>query len=250
MTQIKQIINGKTVIEYEKSMIYIIENIIDNSFCDELIQMINTVNREKLSFAPRQNVECDIVYFENLLKLNDELVYKFSTDNTEVNELLNKPSCQSIYTNKLNGITSDTVTQNYNKVNDTMRAVIDIMQNINPNICFDYNSNYLLRKVYGSTRLHIDNISEINNENNIVFLKDNKKYIGDLFIRSASIIFALNDDYDGGIFNFPYYDIKIKLKKGSVIIFPPYWTHKHEVYTVENNTYRYTLSTWSCMKIN
>ena len=45
-------------------------------------------------------------------------------------------------------------------------------------------------------------------------------------------------------------DIKVKLKKGSVIIFPPFWTHPHETEDLLNNTYRYTINTWSCQKIN
>ena len=64
-------------------------------------------------------------------------------------------------------------------------------------------------------------------------------------VRNASMIFALNDDYDGGEFHFPCQDIHIRMKKGSVIIFPPYWTHPHEVSCIRNGTYRYTINTWA-----
>jgi hypothetical protein len=46
------------------------------------------------------------------------------------------------------------------------------------------------------------------------------------------------------------YNISLKMKKGSVIIFPPYWTHLHEVSNLENNTYRYTINTWTLENIN
>jgi predicted 2-oxoglutarate/Fe(II)-dependent dioxygenase YbiX len=60
---------------------------------------------------------------------------------------------------------------------------------------------------------------------------------------------TLNDDYEGGQFIFPYYDITVKLKKGSVLIFPPFWTHEHSTNELENNTFRYTITTWNCDRI-
>mgnify|MGYP003968137707 CR=1 FL=1 len=57
-------------------------------------------------------------------------------------------------------------------------------------------------------------------------------------------IVMLNDDYEGGIFHFPNQKISVKLKKGQLIAFPPYWTHLHGVEAVINNTYRYTINTW------
>ena len=59
-----------------------------------------------------------------------------------------------------------------------------------------------------------------------------------------SIIICLNDDYEDGEFYFPIQDFRIKLKKGQIIAFPPYWTHQHMVSTPTNNTYRYTINTW------
>ena len=59
-----------------------------------------------------------------------------------------------------------------------------------------------------------------------------------------SIIIALNDDYEGGIFHFPYQDFNVKLKKGQLIAFPPYWTHLHGVESPANGTFRYTINTW------
>ena len=59
-----------------------------------------------------------------------------------------------------------------------------------------------------------------------------------------SVIIALNDDYEGGIFHFPHQNFTKKLGKGELIAFPPYWTHLHGVETPLNNTIRYTINTW------
>ena len=248
MTQKIHNVNGMTIIEYEKSNIYIIENILDTVFCDELIKLIDILPLQKLVHCKENNVECNIAYINKLSKLNDELYYPFETDTNRYNKILDNIKLKkSIYTNQLNGITHDDINKYIDKINCNMLKIENIMEKINKNIKFNCNSGYLLRKNYGKTILHIDNMSEVY-DCNLNFIKDNKKNSYKM-IRNASIIFGLNDNYDGGMFNFPYYDITFKLKKGSVVIFPPYWTHEHEVCTVENNTYRYTLSTWSCMKI-
>lgn len=103
------------------------------------------------------------------------------------------------------------------------------------NITCSGDSGYCLRKIYGPTRLHKDgiNINPIDN-----------RYLPIRKIRNMSIIICLNDDYDGGEFYFPSQDYKIKLKKGQIIAFPPYWTHPHMVSEPTNNTYRYTINTW------
>ena len=183
-----------------------------------------------------------------MIKINDDLYYEFSTDESKYNELLqNIKFKKSIYTNKLNGMKNTDFTDYKTKMNNIMLIIKSLMYQINPEIVFDYNTNYILRKIYGKTRLHIDGIYEVQ-ESNINFIKDNI-YGNYKMVRESSIIFGLNDDYDGGLFNFPYYDVSLKLKKGSVLIFPPFWTHKHQVYELENNTYRYTISTWSCRQI-
>jgi hypothetical protein len=96
-------------------------------------------------------------------------------------------------------------------------------------------SGYCLRKIYGPTRLHVDgiNVEKIDN-----------RYIPIRKVRKMSVIIALNEDYDEGTFHFPYQDYSIKLKKGDLIAFPPYWTHLHGVDSPANGTVRYTINTW------
>ena len=242
-------LDNNSVIEYEKSCIYIIENILQDDFCQELIDIINTVPLKKIVHSKGNNVECNIVYIEEMMKENDELFYEFSTNTKKYEELLEKIKNPDtpIHKNKLNGIKIKKIKKYNDVINEIMQKIASTIGQVNNKIELNQNTGYMLRKVYGETRLHIDNISQIY-DTNVNFIKNN--HIGNYkMIRTASIIFGLNDDYEGGIYNFPYYDISIRLKKGSVIIFPPYWTHEHQVSRVLNGTYRYTLSTWACMQL-
>ena len=114
-----------------------------------------------------------------------------------------------------------------NKVVDIIRLVISKNSFFKSNV---FDNGYTLRQIHGGTLLHTDGIFE-----------KNKGYMGP---RLLSIIINLNDDYDGGEFNFPKQDVKVKLNIGDAICFPPYWTHPHEVSSVLHGQYRYTINTW------
>ena len=96
-------------------------------------------------------------------------------------------------------------------------------------------SGYCLREIFGATRFHKDGISVSEVDN---------KYIPIKKIRNMSVIIALNDDYEGGYFHFPTQKTRLRLKKGQLIAFPPYWTHLHGVEAPLNGTKRYTINTW------
>lgn len=89
-------------------------------------------------------------------------------------------------------------------------------------------SGYRLRKIHGPTKNHVDGVLEENG-----------------MVRFASVIIALNGDYEGGEIVFPEQDVKIKLKAGQVLFFPPHWSHPHESLEL-HGTYRYTINTWLC----
>jgi hypothetical protein len=100
-----------------------------------------------------------------------------------------------------------------------------------------------LRKVYGSTRKHVDGVCTDLIEHPTYNIKIKN-------VRILTLVGVLNDDYEGGIYNFPDQNIQIKLKSGSVLVFPPYFTHPHEVSSViQNNVnnikYRYIFSSWA-----
>jgi hypothetical protein len=120
----------------------------------------------------------------------------------------------------------------------TEKVLNDIIKHVQDKIhipCLVFDEIVNLRKIYGPTRRHYDHV--------LIDTLDGVKY------RNFSVIVALNDDYEGGEIIFPRRDIKVKLKAGEAIIFPPYWTHVHCTNDL-NGTYRYTLNTWFCDNIN
>ena len=89
-------------------------------------------------------------------------------------------------------------------------------------------SGYQLRKIHGTTRLHIDGpLDDPGGQ-----------------IRNLSCIIALNDDFGGGEVSFPKQDFKYRMSKGDILMFPPYHTHPHLVFPPHAGTYRYTINTW------
>ena len=122
----------------------------------------------------------------------------------------------------------------YNFVYNITNRILEINPDIT-NIGSD--SGYQLRKIHGSTRKHCDSVFPGT-------VPEDSKYIDVHAVRKLSLIIALNEDYEGGEFYFPNQDVTVKLKKRQCVLFPPYWTHPHEVSKPENNTYRYTINTW------
>jgi hypothetical protein len=236
-----KIIDGFNTIEYDKCSIYIIENIVDDNFCNDIIKLIETLPLKKIQHEEYNNVECFIAYSNELLKEDDDFYYEFPTQNDNHISLISNQL--PITNNRLNGITNEELRRHIDNINDKIIIISKIMKEINSKISFEYNSGYNLRKIYGTTKRHIDGIIDIIKDD-VNFINKENVIENYNMVRNASMIFALNDDYDGGEFHFPYQDIYVRMKKGSVVIFPPYWTHPHEVSSVENNTYRYTINTW------
>jgi hypothetical protein len=168
---------------------------IDESLCDELIHYINNVKEYKIN--------------------------KWEEGNNV--------NCKTI------SIKNDEHTNNFdNKIYNIIGKFINYMYS-NYEVISKGDSGYCLRKIFGSTKYHIDNLFNNNNNNEPISVYE---------IRNVSIIIALNGDYEGGQFYFPSQDRIIKLKKGQLLAFPPYWTHPHTVLAPLNGTYRYTINTW------
>ena len=96
-----------------------------------------------------------------------------------------------------------------------------------PTSVIGYNNTTQFRKIHGATRMHTDG----------VFCPLSMR------CRLFSVIVALNSDYEGGEFEFPQQNIKVKLEAGEALIFPPYWTHPHRTNEL-NVPFRYTINTW------
>jgi len=61
--------------------------------------------------------------------------------------------------------------------------------------------------------------------------------------RCISGLIYLNDDYIGGELEFVYFNVKIKPKSGTVILFPPNYPYRHIAHPVESGT-KYSVATW------
>ena len=110
-------------------------------------------------------------------------------------------------------------------------AVLNAFRTVRPDFKGIHDDGYTLRRIHGGTKRHVDGV--------------HSKTGGCTKLgRDMSFIAVLNDDYDGGIFNFPAQNLKFKVKKGEVVMFPPYWTHPHSVSSVGEGQARYTINTW------
>jgi len=74
------------------------------------------------------------------------------------------------------------------------KDIFDIVNKVIHHMYFTYNvksngdSGYCIRKIYGPTRLHCDNVVE----------DSSQRAIGRRCVRNMSVIMCLNDDYHGG----------------------------------------------------
>ena len=88
---------------------------------------------------------------------------------------------------------------------------------------------YIFQKFEGDSNITIDCIRDSNMD---VVPKDK--------VKCLTIILALNDTD----LYFPKQDVSIKLKKGEIVIFPPYWTHPYKIRATDSNSVTYILKTW------
>ena len=65
----------------------------------------------------------------------------------------------------------------------------------------------------------------------------------ELNARALSMVLFLNDDFEGGQLEFPYFDVTIKPETGKMALFPSNFPYAHIAHPVEEGT-KYTLVTW------
>ena len=93
-------------------------------------------------------------------------------------------------------------------------------------------SGYELRKIVGPTQKHVDSPD-------VSVVHDKITY------RIASIVISLKESGDELIF--PEMDIKVPLGQGTIVFFPPYWTHAH--YSKWSGIDTYRVQTWLLNKV-
>ena len=158
---------------------------------------------------------------------------------------IKEANCKKLSFSDGNNVECYTITDlNYKNLNNIVsKKMVEIINEIQKlkNIPIYQLTEIEIRKVYGETRVHSDGVCS-----NIVQHPTRNQELKS--IRSITIVGVLNDDYDGGEYNFPIQNVKFKLKAGSFVVFPPYWTHLHSVSKIvlkpNCNEYRYIVSCW------
>jgi hypothetical protein len=177
--------------------------------------------------------ECN--YFINFIERFKHLSVKWEINST------NNVECYNLVMDDLKQkLNNNDVIIDILRMDETIYNVfsnaLNIINSLAPYLRYEKDCGYQLRKIYGKTALHTDSVHCNQNA-----LKN--------YIRTLTMILNLNDNYTGGVYKFPLQNIEIELKKGSVIIFPPYWTHPHEVTSINENESRYTINTWILEKL-
>lgn len=209
-----EIIEYKDIISFEQKMYY-----------KEIQKKINNPNKFDGIIISNQFEFIDELLCDELINYINNLT-KFHIEKWQES---NNVNCKFIHIKDIQDINNFD-----NKLFSVIGKFIQYIFNTY-NIMSKGDSGYCLRKIYGPTRLHSDGLFDYTNKYEPISLYK---------IRNLSVIIALNDDYEGGQFYFPSQDRVIKLKKGQIIAFPPYWTHPHTVLAPLNGTYRYTINTW------
>lgn len=187
---------GYSVTEYVPCNIFVIDNVMDDAFCDEMVKFIDD-HQKIMKHAPfihnKNNVECHIIQTDNFKECDNKIFQRITR-----------------------------LISTFKFFNTFPRVQRDV--------------GYSLRKIYGKTHKHTDELMHVELDHGT-------------YVRSCSLIIKLNDNYIGGTYRFPYHELSINPKKGSAILFPPYWTHPHEVTGVGEGQFRYTISTWGLQKL-
>lgn len=171
------------------------------------------------------DTQCDyITYFIN----KHSSLWKEQEVNRESG---NNVKCKFLAVNELMSLNIPDIHKIDEYISKTITVILTKLTSICPTFSGNQDDGYTLRKITGGTLQHSDGI--------------NSKATGfKNYVRCLSLIIILNDDYDGGIFNFPKQNLKLKVKKGEAILFPPYWTHPHAVSSVGDGQARYAINTW------
>ena len=112
-----------------------------------------------------------------------------------------------------------------NKIHECLDVVLKKYKSIYPYFTYHFVLSYQLREITGPTLEHVDHPIDSPDD-----------------VRSVSVIFGLNSDYEKGEFHFRQQEYTTTLKRGEAIIFPVYYMYPHSVDAPVGS--RYTINTW------
>jgi len=235
----------------KKGFIEIYDNALPDDVCDSLISLIN---REEAISSGRAY----------LTKYNQEVEKKTN----EVRTILDKKDETSPYVSAIDMALTET--------NYTHDSLIRDLDHILKNYIFDYNEKYMV----WSSKLNMDlipsesvesvkkNAEDVDALNDIICRLGYwhiKKYrhpddgyyawhtdwgpMPEWIQRQIAVQFYLNDVKEGGETEFYFQKLKIKPKKGTLVIWPVGYTHTHRGLPPISND-KYIISTWLKVKNN
>jgi hypothetical protein len=119
-------------------------------------------------------------------------------------------------------------------VKDLSKKALEIFKDIDKCI-WDYRESFNL-----SLEAH-ENINLLKYENNAQYHShhDHASING----RILSLVACFSDGFEGGELEFPFFDLKIKLEKNSLVLFPSNFPYTHIAHPVTSGT-KYSLVTW------
>ena len=119
-------------------------------------------------------------------------------------------------------------------VKDLSKKALDIFKDIDKCI-WDYRESFSL-----SLEAH-ENINLLKYENNAQYHShhDHSSSNG----RILSMVACMSDGFEGGELEFPYFNLKIKLEKNSLVLFPSNFPYTHIAHPVTSGS-KYSLVTW------
>ena len=204
---------------------------VDTTTADSFVVTNLTQCRDKVS----NKLEDYIHIFENVLsdELCDQLVNTFDNDDLLVRATIKDENITNEHrtcTTCSVSVPNDQVPEDkrmyldgelFNSINEVMR----LYNEIHPFLNVEMDTGYTFLK-YAEGQYYTQHTDSFKEEQ-----------------RSISCSFQLNDDFEGGEFCLFDKDIKMRPKKGSVVVFPSNFMYPHEILPVTKNA-RYSIITW------
>ena len=198
-----------------KKYVFVKQNLLDNEFCQHVIEELNQLNLwkkhnwTKYDLRQEQNIVSTFPSGENEPEI---IIPKEILENTSYKNI-NDSILQKIVKVLQEYIDS----LKYEWYNETVHALMDL--------------KFIKYSLNQTMKIHCDHIHDI----------FDGKIKG---IPTLSIIGILNDDYEGGEL-IMFEDKKIDIKKGDLIIFPSNFLYPHEITPVTKGV-RYSYVSWVC----
>jgi hypothetical protein len=202
------------------------------------------MSANSFSINPTNIVGGAIAIYENVWTENkttiDEIVsltsdpslnFKFFPSQTSSDEQVGIESYQSIRTSHGLSITG------FGKVNETFNKLTNKCQELISSAVYNYTDIFKIEEEildvegYGLLRYSGGEEYKFHYDGGT----DSK--------RSISVLIYLNDNYEGGELEFPNFNLKIKPKAGTIILFPSNYAYGHIAHPVSSGT-KYVITTW------